>query len=60
MDETSLRTISDADVDAICVRLETTLIDNIKKDIGTGVLSLVKAGVFFVLCALAYLGYKHS
>jgi hypothetical protein len=56
----SLRTISDADVDAICTRLIPMLIDNIKKDIGTGVLSLVKAGIFFILCSLAYLGYKHS
>ena len=60
MDETSLRTISDADVEAICNRLETTLLNNFKKDIGTGILSLAKTGIFFLVCALAYLGYKHS
>jgi hypothetical protein len=56
----SLRSITDADVAAICDRLESTLLDKIKKDIGTGVLSLVKTGIFFLVCGLAWFGYKHT
>lgn len=54
------RTLTDADVGAICDELESRFADRFYSNVGKGVFAWVKKGLFAVLLALAAYGLANG